>query len=151
MDELIFPASAEQLKKHLTALRNARRDRQAEGRKVPRSRKSLTPAQRIEVLAKTSTRCHICGGMITTPLWQADHVLSHSDGGAHSIGNYLAAHSLCNKYRWDYSPEEFQWILKIGVWARRQMESESAVGTELANRFYKYEVRNQKRRKEKHG
>jgi hypothetical protein len=149
MDELILPASAGQLKKHLTALRNARRARQAQQRKAPRSRKSLTPAQRIEVLAKTAHRCHICGGnMSATASWHADHVLSHSDGGAHSIDNYLPAHSLCNNYRWDYSAEEFQWILKIGVWARRQMESGSALGAELAGQFYEYEIRNQKRRKQ---
>lgn len=145
MDETL-PASAEQLTKQLAALRNARRDRQARQRKTPRSRKSLTPTQRAEVLAKTAKRCHICGGTITTASWHADHVLSHGDGGAHAIDNYLAAHSLCNNYRWDYSAEEFQWILKIGVWARRQMESGSLSGSELARRFYEYEVRNQKRR-----
>ncbi len=89
MDELILPASAERLTKQLTALRSARRDRQAQGRKAPRPRRSLTPAQRAEVLTKTSRRCHICGGKIVgTEAWQADHVLSHSDGGAHSIDNY---------------------------------------------------------------
>ena len=56
------------------------------------------------------------------PQWKADHVLAHSSGGVHSPENYLPAHALCNGYRWDYDPEEFQWLLKIGVWARRQME-----------------------------
>src|SRR6476620_2742107 len=143
MDETL-PANAEQLTKQLAALRNARRDRQARQRKTPRPRKSLTPTQRADVLAKTAKRCHICGGTITTTSWDADHVLSHSDGGPHVIDNYLAAHSLCNNYRWDYSPEEFQWVLKIGVWARRQMERRSALGTELAARFYEYEVRTEK-------
>ena len=36
---------------------------------------------------------------------------------------------------------------QIGVWARRQMESGSLLGSELARRFYEYEVRNQKRRR----
>jgi hypothetical protein len=63
------------------------------------------------------------------------------------LTNYLPAHSLCNNYRWDYSAEEFQWVLKIGVWARRRMESGSTRGTELAIGFYEHEVRNYKRRK----
>ena len=146
--ECTLPTSAECLMKHLAELRNARRDRQSRQRKAPRPRKSLTAGQRVEVLAKTANRCHICGGKIApTAPWHADHVLSHSDGGAHSIDNYLPAQSLCNNYRWDYSAEEFQWVLKIGVWARRRMESGSTRGTELAIGFYEHEVRNYKRRK----
>jgi hypothetical protein len=40
--------------------------------------------------------------------WQADHVLAHGRGGEASCENYLPAHKLCNTYRWDYLPEEFQ-------------------------------------------
>ena len=71
--------------------------------------------------------------------WQADHVLAHSGGGDHSVENYLAAHSLCNNYRWDYDAEEFQWVLKIGVWARREMERESQLGDAMLAKFQRYE------------
>ena len=81
--------------------------------------------------------------------WEADHVLSHSDGGAHSVENYLAAHTLCNNYRWNYSPEEFQWVLKIGVWARRHMENDTQFGSEMLRRFFDYEIRRAKRRRKK--
>jgi hypothetical protein len=28
--------------------------------------------------------------------------LAHSTGGKHRVDNYLAAHSVCNNYRWHY-------------------------------------------------
>src|SRR3712207_8439206 len=58
---------------------------------------------------------------------------AHSSGGAHSADNYLPAHTLCNNYRWDYSPEEFQLVLKIGVWARTRSEEHTS---ELQSRQY---------------
>lgn len=79
--------------------------------------------------------------------WDADHVLAHSSGGAHAAENYLPAHRLCNNYRWDYSPEEFQWVLKMGVWARTQMEKGGGFGDELLRRFFVYEMRREGRRK----
>ncbi|MDZ7654258.1 MAG: HNH endonuclease signature motif containing protein [Burkholderiaceae bacterium] len=70
------------------------------------------------MLAKTAGRCHVCGGPIEGLNWHADHVLAHSGGGAHSVDNYLAAHPICNNYRWDYLDEEFREILRLGVWLR---------------------------------
>jgi hypothetical protein len=63
------------------------------------------------------------------------------------LDNYLAAHSLCNNYRWNYSPEEFQWVLKIGVWARLVMEQGNSLGQEMAERFCATERRRIRRRK----
>lgn len=74
-----------------------------------------------ECRAKTGGPCHICGGLIDGR-WQADHVLAYSGGGGHAADNYLPAHELCSIYRWDYLAEEFQEILKLGVWARTQIE-----------------------------
>jgi hypothetical protein len=79
--------------------------------------------------------------------WQADHILAHSTGGKHSVDNYLPAHSLCNNYRWHYDAEEFQWILKIGVWMRTQIEKGTAIGREASQRFCKHEQRRSVRRK----
>ena len=75
--------------------------------------RTLSPKERQLVFDKTAGRCHICGGKIVGP-WQADHVFPHSTGGVHAAENYLPAHTLCNNYRWDYSSEEFQEILKLG-------------------------------------
>ena len=99
------------------------------------------------VLDKTNGRCHICGGIIEGNEWHADHVLAHSTGGKHSEENYLPAHSLCNNYRWHYDPEEFQWILKIGVWMRTQIERGSTIGQEASRRFCENERRRDGRRK----
>jgi hypothetical protein len=79
--------------------------------------------------------------------WNADHVLAHSSGGPHSLDNYLPAHMLCNQYRWDYSPDEFQQILKIGVWTRTQIERKTTVGKLVARCYLSHEAARAKRRK----
>lgn len=106
----------------------------------PTRRKSLTSKERDLILQKTGKRCHICGGKIKRgEIWQADHILAHTHGGKHSIENYLPAHSVCNNYRWHYGAEEFQWILKLGVWTRTQIEDRTSLGIALAEKFIKYE------------
>jgi 5-methylcytosine-specific restriction endonuclease McrA len=117
----IFP-DVDSFAAHLRALRAQRASRVVSARVARRRRATLTRADRDAVLRKTGGRCHICGGAIEGSDWEADHVLAHSTGGTHAADNYLPAHSLCNNYRWDYSAEEFQWILKLGVWLRTQME-----------------------------
>ncbi len=139
--------AAAALKEQLRGLRAERRARQKRNRIAPRPRTGLKPSERQRVLAKTAGRCHICGGEVGAEPWQADHVLAHSAGGTHDLDNYLPAHSLCNSYRWDYSAEEFQWVLKIGVWARLQMEKDSAFSRELQRRFVDRERGREKRRK----
>jgi hypothetical protein len=80
--------------------------------------------------------------------WQADHVLAHSGGGQANVENYLPAHGLCNNYRWDYLPEEFQLILKIGVWARTNVEKDTRLGREIAAAFLRYDQSRFKRRRQ---
>jgi 5-methylcytosine-specific restriction endonuclease McrA len=106
----------------------------------------LTAAERADILSKTGARCHICGGDIRGP-WNADHVMAHGAGGKHSVDNYLPAHSTCNNYRWDYLPEEFELILKLGVWARTQVEKGTIVGQIIEQRFSAYEATRISRRK----
>ena len=125
------------------------RSKRREGKRnsVRRPRSALNAGERRQVLAKTSGRCHICGGAIKGKAWQADHVMAHSAGGIHGVDNYLPAHSLCNNYRWDYLSEEFQTILKLGVWVRTQIERGTAVGNDVASAFSSHEVRRVKRRR----
>jgi 5-methylcytosine-specific restriction endonuclease McrA len=111
-------------------------------------RLTLSKDERAQILAKTDSRCHICGGKINGA-WDADHVLSHSKGGQHSVENYLPAHKICNNYRWDYLAEEFQEIIKLGVWVRTQVEKETQIGKKIAEMFTKYEIQKIKRRKSK--
>ncbi|MGI9101226.1 MAG: HNH endonuclease [Terriglobales bacterium] len=119
-------------------LRSLRADRrELKSAKRP-ARALLTLSERRRIFAKTDGRCHICGGEITGR-WQADHVFSHALGGQHSLDNYLPAHDICNNYRWFYGSEEFQWILKLGVWLRTQIENETAVGNKAAQAFCAHE------------
>ena len=77
---------------------------------------------------------------------QADHISAHSTGGEHNINNFLPACSVCNNYRWHYSAEEIQIILKLGVWARTKIITEKVLGREIAIRFVKHELETSKRR-----
>jgi hypothetical protein len=72
-------------------------------------------------------------------------------GGSNSLENYLAAHGICNMYRLNHLPEETQWILKIGVWVRRQMEGDSEVGRQMLRDFFKYEASRERRKKPRQG
>lgn len=111
-----------------------------------RPRLRLSPDQRTAIAAKTDGRCHICGGLLDAT-WHADHVRSHSAGGTHAVENYLAAHATCNNYRWDYLPEEFQWTLKIGVWARLVMEKQDGLGEAMTRAFAQHEKTRARRRR----
>lgn len=135
-----LPQSAEELAKHYETMRRERRRRKESAQARGARRARLTSAQRRRILAKTGGRCHLCGGRIDGK-WQADHVLAHSGGGQHSEDNYLPAHALCNNYRWHYTAEEFQQILKLGVWARTQIQRLTRVGRYVAEEFLKYEKR----------
>ena len=133
-----------------TELRRLRTERDAQvsaTKSAARTRASLTRAERAAVLAKAGGRCHICGGLITGSKWEADHVFAHSSGGAHSVDNYLPAHSLCNNYRWHYGTEEFQWILKLGVWLRTQIEKQTLTGKAVGDQFVAHECRRANRRR----
>jgi len=117
-------------------------DKVAEGK--PR-RLALKQDEREEILTKTGRRCHLCGGRITGDDWQADHVLAHGRGGEDLVDNYLPAHSVCNNYRWHYGAEEFQWILKLGVFMRTQIERKTTIGQEAGGKFVKYDCRRYER------
>jgi 5-methylcytosine-specific restriction endonuclease McrA len=119
----------------LRELHAQRTNRVNSSRKERVLRSTLTRAERGEVLGKTGGRCHICGGTIIANDWQADHVMAHSTGGKHAVENYLAAHSIGNNYRWYYDAEEFQWILKLGVWLRTQIEKGTPIGREAGQKF----------------
>ena len=133
---------------HLRTLHEARRNRKLQAHSQVDKRQSLTHQERHAILMKTARRCHICGGEIgVDESWDADHVFAHAQGGAHAVDNYLPAHSICNNYRWFYGAEEFQWILKLGVWSRTQIEKENGLGLQLGQKFVQHEARRDSRRK----
>ncbi len=110
--------------------------KERKARKVPSKRTGrLTKTERILILAKTDCKCHICGQELTLDEFQADHVVSHVHGGKHGVDNYLPVCFICNNYRWHYLPEELQLILKIGVWAKTEIEKQSTLGISMASKF----------------
>lgn len=146
MEATTLFGSAQQFGAHLRALRSDRLQRKLAVRGQGHKRRRLPAAERRAILSKTGGRCHICGGEIDGA-WDADHVFAHAQGGAHAVDNYLPAHSICNSYRWFYGAEEFQWILKLGVWMKAQIESGDGSTLKLSERFVQYEARRDSRRK----
>jgi 5-methylcytosine-specific restriction endonuclease McrA len=132
---------------HLRQLRSQRQAAVHCHRGARPSRQSLTKALRAVILSKAGGRCHICGGPIAGQDWEADHVFAHSAGGAHSADNFLPAHSLCNNYRWHYGTEEFQWILKLGVWLRTHIEKQTSLGIDVGAKFVAHDRRRAARRR----
>ena len=132
---------------HLSQLHSQRLGRVDSLREGRPPRQALTKAERAEILRKAGGRCHICGGAIDGQAWDADHVFAHSAGGNHSVENYLPAHSLCNNYRWNYDTEEFQWIMKLGVWFRTHIEMKTPLGMDAGAKFVAHERRRAKRRR----
>jgi hypothetical protein len=133
-----FESSAE-FSAHLRKLRVQRMDTKKQLRNAV-VRKPLTASFRKEILSKTAGVCHICGGKIKGE-WHADHVTSHSRAGEHDIANYLPAHQTCNSSRKAFDPEEMQWILKLGVWLKTQIEKETDVVKDAAEAFCMHERR----------
>lgn len=126
--------NADEFSNHLKQLHKEREKRNQH------RRKSLSAIQRKKILEKTAGRCHICGDVIqTNEDWEADHVFPHILGGADAVDNYLPAHSLCNNYRWFYSAEEFQWILKLGVWFRTKIEKRDKIALDFTEKFIRHE------------
>jgi hypothetical protein len=132
--------------KLITNLKLIRRRDKVKGVK----RSSLTKLQREAILAKTNSHCHICGIEVSLTDFQADHVKSHCMGGEHLEHNYLPSCATCNNYRWHYSSEEIQIILKLGVWAKTKIMNETELGLTMANEFVKYEMGVRRRRKARH-
>lgn len=129
------------LQKLITNLARQRKTQKQSGRK----RSRLSKRDREEILGKTDGRCHICGCDLTLSTFQADHVKSHSAGGEHKIDNYLPSCFTCNNYRWHYSSEEIQLILKLGVWLKGRINRGNSDDLELANLFMKHQLSLRKR------
>ncbi len=128
--------------KALATLQKRRREKE----KVHTRNYSLTKSEREEILNKTGSRCHICGCNLKNKKFECDHVKSHAYGGKKTLDNFLPACQLCNNYRWHYTPKEFQWILKLGVWARTEVAHGTVLGKEIGRKFIKKEINKEKRK-----
>ncbi|MEW4923255.1 HNH endonuclease [Algibacter sp. 2305UL17-15] len=111
-----------------------------------RKRTALNIKQRKIVFCKTEGLCHICGCELNINKFEADHVKPHSQGGNEITDNFLPSCSKCNNYRWNYSPEEIQWILKLGVWLKTKIQERDNIGLRTASEFLLDEVKRENRR-----
>lgn len=143
MDNLPYIDSIADLQKEFESLRikrNASKQRTIRGGRISK-------AERVLIHQKTDGRCHVCGIELEVESFQADHVKSHSKGGSSGVENFLPACRTCNNYRWDYLPQEFQWILKLGVWARTEIEKQTVLGKPMALRFLDLDKKREARRR----
>jgi 5-methylcytosine-specific restriction endonuclease McrA len=108
-------------------------------------RTSLNKAQRAEVLAKTSGRCHVCGSRLTKK-WRVDHVIPHRLEGPAVASNYLPICRACNGLRWGYRPKVLRLILLLGIEAKQQIRHDTEVGQKIARLVYRRLRGNKKRR-----
>ena len=143
MNELPFIDNVEVLKKEINRLIKERESKKSKALRTY----ALTKKDRYLIWDKTDGHCHICGREVDKDGYEADHVKNHSGGGSDLAENFLAACRTCNNYRWHYSPEEIQWILKLGVWAKTQIDHNNGIGKKIAEGFIKYEVSRENRRK----
>ena len=143
MNELPYINDPIELKDILKELRLTRR----KGKIKEKRKYILSKTERKAIHEKTNGKCHVCGQDVPIDKFEADHVKSHSKGGQNNIDNFLATCRTCNNYRWDYLPDEIRWILKIGIWTRKQIEDNTTLGQEIARAFIGHETRREKRRK----
>lgn len=115
--------------------------------KVSTKRTALSKKQRMAVLAKTDSHCHMCGIELESKGFHANHVKPHSAGGQHAEHNYLASCATCNKLRANFSSEEIQLVLKLGVWAKSKIIDGSPLAKEISDAFVKHDMRLRKKRK----
>lgn len=94
------------------------------------ARRGPTPRQRKLIRAKTGGRCHVCGGPVGK-LWHADHVIPHYRGGSSDIDNFLPICRECNGLRWAHGPKAMRLILRLGVYARREIKNKTRLGAKL--------------------
>ncbi len=143
MNELPFIDNPEVFKREIKKLIEERENSKTNKKRY----QILSKEERFAIWEKTDGNCHICGRLTEKDSFEADHVKNHSSGGGHCVENFLASCRTCNNYRWHYSPEEIQWILKIGVWAKTKIDHNDSIGNTIAENFIKKEVERESRRK----
>lgn len=143
MNELPYLSDASELQKALHELRTLRREAKLKNK----TRYFLSKGIRQQILEKTNGKCHVCGIALTVDKFEADHVKSRAGGGSNTADNFLPACRTCNNYRWHYLPQEINWILKLGIWAKTEIQKDTSFGKDIGNKFIAYERSRERRRK----
>jgi 5-methylcytosine-specific restriction endonuclease McrA len=67
-------------------------------------KKSNGPFERVDpdaVLRRDRGVCGICGKPVEGPVFEIDHIVPLSRGGAHTMANVQLAHRTCNRKKWN--------------------------------------------------
>jgi len=116
-------------------LRRLHTVRNEKGKKEsPKFKKS----EKVDIFNKTNGICHICGCELD--------IESFSITG--SLENGLPACKSCKMIYDNYLPSEIKWMLKIGLWAKTQVEYETDIGKEIATEIIEIEKDKEGRKKE---
>lgn len=135
-----------QLAARLRSYRKRRRERVFSDKPKVR-RRALSKSDRQEILARTKGRCHLCGGVIGSAAWDANHVFPLALGGKQGLENYLPSHRSCNSAKWHLRPKEMMVVLQLGTWLRSQIERGTSVGMMAGEAYCKANKRRTARRK----
>jgi hypothetical protein len=111
---------------------------------------------------KTEGHCHFCGDPVEfdrrgwrdadlTGYWEVDHVIQRDKGGSVLADNCLPACTRCNRLRWHRKGEQLRELLFLGLIARDEIRSQSAIGRVLAHLRQARLTKNQSRRKNRNG
>lgn len=90
--------------------------------------KTLKKSEKTLIYEKTSGTCHICGCELSDKKFS----LTSSIKKEVSVENSMPACQSCKRLYDNYMPSEIKWIIKIGMWARTQIEFETEIGQEIA-------------------
>jgi 5-methylcytosine-specific restriction endonuclease McrA len=140
---LPFINSPKILKDEFKKLKNQRKKQKL---KIKRDYR-LSISERKIIYLKTDGLCHICGKNLDIKKFEANHVKPYSESANNKHENYLPSCKTCNNYRWNYLPDEIQWILKLGVWTKSQIEKDNDLGKKISISFLENENQREVRRK----
>ena len=120
--EMPFINKKEILSAELRRLSKFRKDekKKAKSRRFKKSEKE-------EIYNKTNGVCHICGIKLSP------NKFSISESTTIDNESFLPACKTCKRIHDNYLPEEIKWILKIGLWAKTQIEYETEIGNMVSN------------------
>lgn len=138
--ELPFIDNKEYLSAEFRRLREVR----SEKKKVKAKAKNLKKAEKMEVFEKTNCTCHLCGNKLNGEKFSISFPF---------VSNGLVADSLpacrsCKRLYGNYLPSEIKWIMKLGMWARTQIEYETEIGQDIAIELVETESDRERSRKE---
>jgi 5-methylcytosine-specific restriction endonuclease McrA len=105
--------------------------------------KSFKKSEKVDVYKKTNGICHICGCELDSDKFSVTNSIQDEN----SLENYLPACQSCKRIFDNYLPSEIKWMLKIGMWAKTQIEYETEIGLDIATEIVEHEKDRENKRK----